>query len=215
MNKEFHELDGIIFDVDGTLWDATEEAAACWSNIINQKYHLDLQISSGDLKRVFGKPMDEIFVNLFPMLSKEECLTIGNACFKEEINWLREHPVPLFENISSAMNKISSYIPVYIVSNCQKGYIEVMMETNKLTDCISGHLCFGDTGLQKWETIQTLMQTNHLKSVVYVGDTQSDYETCKRINIPFIHVNWGYGNVPNAKYQINHIEQLYDILGLE
>lgn len=215
MKRKIEQLDGIIFDVDGTLWDATVEAAASWSNTISQSSDLGLKLSNDDLKKVFGKPMDQICHALFPMLTREGRLELGKKCFEEEIDWLRQHPVSLYPHVADVFRSVSRQIPIFIVSNCQSGYIEVLLETNQLEDYVTGHLCFGDTGLEKWQTLQKIMNQYELEDVVYVGDTQGDYDTCEKIGIPFVYASWGYGKVPNAKMRINDMQELKSILELE
>lgn len=201
-------LDGIIFDVDGTLWDATSEGAASWSDTIKRESDIQLELDSAQLKRVFGKSMDQICDALFPMLEKKERLILGNKCFEEEIDWLRVHRVPLFCHVEQVLQQLSNRFPLFIVSNCQSGYIEVMMETNQIEAYISGHLCFGDTRLEKWQTITLLMQQNQLKNVVYVGDTKGDYEACQKAGIPFVFASWGYGEIENPPNRIDDIREL-------
>ncbi|MFQ9395815.1 MAG: hypothetical protein ACLR2E_19485 [Lachnospiraceae bacterium] len=58
------------------------------------------------------------------------------------------------------------------MSNCQKGYIEALLDTTPLKPYITGHLCYGDTNCQKDVTIRRLMKQYNLKKVFYVGDTQ-------------------------------------------
>ena len=36
MTKNFKDIDSIIFDLDGTLWDSRKEVADSWSEIIKQ-----------------------------------------------------------------------------------------------------------------------------------------------------------------------------------
>lgn len=215
MERKLKRLDGIIFDVDGTLWDATFEGAASWSHTIKANSELNLQLCSADLKRVFGQPMDRICDALFPMISREERLTLGGLCFEEEIGWLQTHHVPLYPHVAEVFRDLSTRVPLFIVSNCQSGYIEVMMETNQLGAYVSGHLCFGDTGLEKWETLKKLMDQHQLERVVYVGDTQGDYDTCQKIDIPFVFASWGYGEVPEAKLRIDDMQELPTVLELE
>ena len=34
MTKKFNNVDSIIFDLDGTLWDSRKEVASAWSEVI-------------------------------------------------------------------------------------------------------------------------------------------------------------------------------------
>ena len=53
-------MDGIIFDVDGTLWDSTEAVARSWNQAIEENTDFSLSLTADRLKSLFGKTMDEI-----------------------------------------------------------------------------------------------------------------------------------------------------------
>ena len=65
-----------------------------------------------------------------------------------------------------------------------------------------GHLCNGDTGLDKGSNIRKLADTYDLKSPVYVGDTFGDYQACQKANVPFIFAEYGFGEVPKPDARI-------------
>ena len=58
-------IDSIIFDVDGTLWDATDVVADAWNTAIRDNTTLSLTINGPILKNLFGKTLDEIAVIIF------------------------------------------------------------------------------------------------------------------------------------------------------
>ena len=70
-------MDGIIFDVDGTLWDSTEAVARSWNQAIEENTDFSLSLTADRLKSLFGKTMDEITLALFPSCPKEERDRIG------------------------------------------------------------------------------------------------------------------------------------------
>ena len=71
------------------------------------------------------------------------------------------------------------------------------MEKLGIGHLIEGHLCFGDTGTEKGQTILELMRRHHIDDAVYIGDTQGDYEATVVAGIPFIWAAYGFGN-PSA-----------------
>ncbi len=48
-------FDALVFDLDGTLWDATEACAIGWNDSL-RSLQIDQKITVGDFRRVVGKP---------------------------------------------------------------------------------------------------------------------------------------------------------------
>ena len=204
-------MDGIIFDVDGTIWDSTQSVADSWNKAIREHSDLDLTLDPVSLSRVFGKTMTEIADALFPALDTEARMKLLDACYAEENRYLEDHPGLLYDGVAGTIRNLSLRYPLYIVSNCQCGYIEVMLKTSGLAPYIKDHLCFGETLRPKGETIRMLMEKNGLKSPVYVGDTQGDADACKTAGIPFIFAEYGFGDVPDAATRIQRFSDLEKI----
>ena len=204
-------MDSIIFDVDGTIWDSTQSVADSWNKAIREHSNLDLTLDPVSLSRVFGKTMTEIADALFPALDTEARMKLLDACYAEENRYLEDHPGLLYDGVAGTIRNLSLRYPLYIVSNCQCGYIEVMLKTSGLAPYIKDHLCFGETLRPKGETIRMLMEKNGLKSPVYVGDTQGDADACKTAGIPFIFAEYGFGDVPDAATRIQRFSDLEKI----
>ena len=204
-------MDSIIFDVDGTIWDSTQSVADSWNKAIREHSDLDLTLDPVSLSRVFGKTMTEIADALFPALDTEARMKLLDACYAEENRYLEDHTGLLYDGVAGTIRNLSLRYPLYIVSNCQCGYIEVMLKTSGLAPYIKDHLCFGETLRPKGETIRMLMEKNGLKSPVYVGDTQGDADACKTAGIPFIFAEYGFGDVPDAATRIQRFSDLEKI----
>lgn len=205
-------MDSIIFDVDGTLWDSTKSVAESWNKAIREQSSLNLTLEPVSLSRVFGKTMTEIADALFPDLSVKERMELLDVCFDEENRYLEDHPGILYPDVVRTIKELSLSCPLYIVSNCQCGYIEVMLRTTGLAPYIRDHLCFGETQVPKGETIRMLIERNNLQSPVYVGDTQGDADSCKTAGIPFIFAEYGFGDVPDARTRIHTFSDLTKLL---
>ena len=205
-------MDSIIFDVDGTLWDSTKSVAESWNKAIREHSSLNLTLEPVSLSKVFGKTMTEIADALFPDLSVKERMELLDVCFDEENRYLEDHPGILYPDVVRTIKELSLSCPLYIVSNCQCGYIEVMLRTTGLAPYIRDHLCFGETQVPKCETIRLLIERNNLQSPVYVGDTQGDADSCKTAGIPFIFAEYGFGDVPDARTRIHTFSDLTKLL---
>ena len=77
-------MDSIIFDVDGTLWDSTDVVAKAWTDYLRQKEQIDLTITAGQLKTLFGKPLAEIAALVFPEYPENEQLRLIDGCCEAE-----------------------------------------------------------------------------------------------------------------------------------
>ena len=197
--------DSIIFDVDGTLWDSTEIVAIGYNRALETYTDLPIRVDGARLMTLFGKPMDQIFAELLPELSREQQHFISEKCvILEEEELEKADPTPLlYPGIEEMFQKLSKKLPLFIVSNCQCGYIEQFLRKNHFESYITDHLCFGQTGTSKGQTILRLMKENNLKNPVYVGDTQGDANACREAGIPFILADYGFGDVwdPDARIQ--------------
>ena len=60
MTKNFKDIDSIIFDLDGTLWDSRKEVADSWSEIIKQYDYKRQDVSFQEINDLMGKTIDEI-----------------------------------------------------------------------------------------------------------------------------------------------------------
>ena len=95
---------------------------------------------------------------------------------------------------------------LYIVSNCQKGYIEDFLHTSGTGSLIEDHVCFGDTG-------KPCMERNELQRALYVGDTAGDLDAARKAGIPFIYAAYGFGQVDAEKEKVPSIEAFSQLPG--
>lgn len=122
----------IIFDVDGTLWDSTEEVAVSWNQAIRERTSLERVLTGEELKKEFGKPLDEIMDDLFPELSKPEKEELAYHMYQYENAHIEGAPCILYEGMPDTVRRLSEKYPLFIVSNCQSGYIEAFLKTQGL-----------------------------------------------------------------------------------
>ena len=203
----------VIFDVDGTLWDSTEQVAVSWRDTCS-RYGIPCEHITGErLKKEFGKTLPDIGFSLFPDLPEDEAIRVTQEACDEENAYLLSHPPGVFEEVPGMLAALKAQgIPVFIVSNCQSGYIEVMLETSGLGHLIDGHLCAGDTGVPKAETLGIAIEQWKLRSPVYVGDTAGDEASAGAAGMPFIHAAYGFGTAVRPACVISSPGELPGIL---
>lgn len=209
------KFDGIILDVDGTIWNTTGVVADAWNKTIDDLFPQVPHVTAQILQGQFGKTMDVIADNLFPMLSEsDKKILMGKCCENEHKAIYHNTKNITYDGVVQTIKNLSSRIPLYIVSNCQKGYIELVMEKNGITEFIKDFECFGNTGLSKDKNIRLLVERNGLKNPVYVGDTQGDYDACKKAGLQFIWAAYGFGRPEDENYfaKLEKFAQLEDCL---
>lgn len=206
------KFDGIIFDLDGTLWDSTKEVAKTWSMIIS-KYNLTRkEVTVEDLKPCMGKLLDEIAKILLPDLGEEIQMKIIKECCEFENEYLGEFGATLYNKLEETLENLSKNYKLFIVSNCQDGYIESFFNSHKLDKYFTDYECPGRTGLAKAENIKLVVERNNLKNPVYIGDTQGDANAAKAANVPFIYAEYGFGDVESFEEKIESFEDLLNII---
>ena len=209
------KFDGLILDVDGTIWDTTSIVAEAWNKAIEKDFPQVNRVNAEILKGQFGKPMDVIADNLFSVLTDDEKqILMKKCCEAEQAALLTNTNDIAFEGVIKTIKKLSKIIPIFIVSNCQSGYIEVVVEKNNIKEVIKDFECFGNNGNSKGQNIKLIAKRNNLKKPVYVGDTQGDYEACKEADVPFIWAAYGFGKPEDENYyaKINSFTELEELL---
>ena len=209
------KFDGLILDVDGTIWNTTGIVAEAWNKTIDTYFPQVPHVTAEILKGQFGKTMDVIADNLFSVFSADDKKILMKQCCVYEQKALLENTKNItYDHVIETLEKLSSIISIFIVSNCQSGYIELVIEKNKITKLIKDFECFGNTGKSKGENIRLIVERNGLKNPIYVGDTQGDYEACKEADVPFIWAAYGFGKPEDNNYygKIDSFNQLEALL---
>lgn len=194
------KFDSVIFDLDGTLWDATEQIASCWASCI--KY-----VSVDFIKSLMGKTNEEICLKA--KISSDKL----DECQNKELTYLLGNPGKLYPGVIPLLCWLADTgVPSYIVSNCQKGYVDTFLKAYNMGRFFKGHTCSGATGKSKAQNIADLIATEKLSSPVYVGDTAGDKEAAESNNIVFIHSVYGFCPSIDAKYKANTPNDIRKIL---
>ncbi len=207
-------IDSIIFDVDGTLWDSVEVVAEGWNRTMQSfPKSSSIHLTADNLRGLFGKTMDEIgHILLDGLVPDEEQAEIMEACYPAEEEALDANPPSTYEGVADVFRILSKDYKLFIVSNCQAGYIECFLRNTGLGTYVTDHVCPGDTGNAKAANIRYMIEKHNLASAIYVGDIMGDYIATKEAGIPFVHAAYGFGEVEHPDAVIHRPLDLVDLL---
>ena len=210
------KAESLIFDIDGTLWDSRALVAEGYNIQLRREGLEHLCVTAEDFLPLFGKVMTEIADVIFAELPPEQRYPLMDRCMDTENRYLHENPCKIgYPGIRETLEALAKSHRLFIVSNSQQGYPELCIEKLGLTPYISGHLCFGDTGTEKGETIRRLMEKHHITSAVYIGDTQGDLDAARQAGIPFVFASYGFGDPEGWEAKIEKPEQLLQLFSKE
>lgn len=205
------QLQAIIFDLDGTLWDSRKEIQKTWNLAIEQNDNIRKPIDFMELSGCLGLPMDEIARRLFPNVSDAQQKKLMDDCCALENDYLSKHGATLFPSLKETLAALQEKYQLYIVSNCQCGYIEAFLHAHHLESYFNDIECWGNTNHFKGYNIRLLMERNHITNAIYVGDTQGDADASREAGIPFVFCQYGFGSVEKPDAVIHTFADLIAI----
>ena len=197
----------IIFDLDGILWDTSKEIEQVWKNVA-QNYNI--KVNEDIIKKIMGLTKKEIIEYLFRGNSKKGNKFI-TECQEKENEYLKENGGHIYKNTIKTIIDLSNKYDLYIVSNCQAGYIEAFLKHYSIEKYFNDYESSGNTGLNKDKNIEIVLKRNNISEAVYVGDTKKDYESANKNKILFIWAEYGFGKCNKFYKKIKDICELRNI----
>ena len=197
----------IIFDLDGTLWDTSIEIEQVWKEVAE---NYNIKINQEKIKQIMGFTKDEIIEHLFKRNSEEgnEFIT---KCQENENKYLKKNGGHIYKNTIKTIKDLSNNYNLYIVSNCQSGYIEAFLEHYSIEKYFKDYECSGNTGLSKEKNIKELIKKNKIAKAIYVGDTKKDCESANMNGLHFIWAEYGFGKCDKYYKKIEDISELINM----
>ncbi len=200
---------GMIFDLDGTLWDATEQIMLAWNEAMARHPEANgIQMTLPEVQGYMGTTLPEIARRVMPHLAPEHAAAIfEEGCVIEE-ELLKERGGILYPELRETLAELQKHFALMIVSNSQDGYIEIFLEKHGLAEYFCDTETAGRTGKPKCDNIRLVMERNDLTHAYYVGDTQGDHDSAVAAGAEFIHAAYGFGNVSEECEKVEKFSEL-------
>lgn len=201
---------GIIFDLDGTLWDSSKQVVPAWNRVLDLYPQLHKHITETDMRGFMGKTLETIAGLMFPDMNENERMIILRECCREEQVYLQAHGGTLYPDLEKSLMLLQDKYKLFIVSNCQDGYVQTFLDYYGFGRYFTDFEMSGRTGQIKGENVKSVIARNHLTKAVYVGDTLGDKEAASYAGVPFIYAKYGFGNLDCEENAIDNIGQIVD-----
>lgn len=204
------DFDSIGFDLDGTLWSAIPATVRAWQEVARED---GVYIpTEDDMAGVMGLNREDLMNKIYPELTEDKKIEFFFKASDRSKKYLREQGGILYENLEPALEKLSKRYKLYIVSNCEEGYIESFLDYHELNGYFADFECAGMKSLTKGELIGNVLKRNGFKFSIYVGDTVGDFNAAADAGLDFIFAKYGFGSVENVKYELNKFDDLPELI---
>lgn len=211
MEEQASMTDGVLFDLDGTLWDAVESICISWNHgMVN--CGLEPRLTPETVRGCMGMLLWDIADRFMPDLERSERRRVMAECARCQAEELPRLGGKLYPKLEETLAALKERCPLFVVSNCQGGYIESFFDVTGLGGYFTDFECPGRTGKTKAENIRLVVERNGLRRPVYVGDTQGDCDSAAGAGVAFIHAAYGFGTVKGAFPALRAFEDLPGLL---
>ncbi|MGM9803921.1 MAG: HAD family hydrolase [Muribaculaceae bacterium] len=193
---ELHKdkVDALIFDMDGTLWDAMDSYAEVW-NVAFAELGIPLVLTGDDLKDGMGLSIDQIL----DMLKQRHCIDVDRDRFLARVDEIENEIMPKiggvpYEGMVEGMQLLAQSYRLFLVSNCGVQGLQNFMRYTGIESYITDFVSYGMRQCGKADNLLYLCDNHKVACAVYVGDTQSDCNSAHAAGMPFVYAAYGFGD---------------------
>jgi phosphoglycolate phosphatase len=199
--------DALIFDMDGTLWDAVDTYTRSWNEVFGE-LGIDIIVHRDKLASMIGWEGKKVISAIMPDFDDDKRLEIYAL-----VNAKRHELLPacggiLYDGVKEGLQQLATKYKLFILSNCAKGIIRLFIDWAGIDDHITDELAYGINLMPKHHNIGLLAEKHSLKHPVYIGDTAGDGEQTRLAGIPFVFVSYGFGDTDDYDFRFDDFKSL-------
>lgn len=205
-------IDAMIFDMDGTLWDAVGTYCKVWDATFAAIGVEHAPVRYEQLLRQMGKPLEDIF----------DAIASPDAPYRQQFFDLlpvMEHKLEpvlggkIYPGVADTLATLKRRgIKLFMVSNCLEGGLDNFYAFTGFGPLFTDRRTFGGTGHDKDVNLAELRTRYNLRRPVYVGDIQRDADSTHAAGMEFVWAAYGFGQCVDPDFTIHKFD---DLLKLE
>jgi len=199
--------DGLIFDMDGTLWDAVATYAQSWNDVFGE-LGIDLTVKRNDLAKMVGWEGRKVISIIMPDFDDEKRKEIYGLVNEKRKVLIPQTGGVLYDGVKEGLKQLAEKYDLFILSNCAKGIIRLFIDWAGIDEHIKDELAHGVNFMPKSHNIKLLADTHGLKKPVYIGDTAGDGEQSRLAGVPFVFVSYGFGKTDDYDVKFDDFPSL-------
>jgi len=207
-----------IFDLDGTLWDATQVALPAFREVFAA---LCLPIPTDSvLSETLGYPLHEIWPMILPKDRLNLMPQANEMMAEKELRILHETNPRPFPGVEDTLKYIRALgYKTYICSNCDADYLKFVPDHLGLSALFDARYCAGQFhNLTKTEIVAIIKTRHGITEGYMIGDRFHDMQAGKANSLFSIGCTFGTGRpeeLQGANYVITSFPALVDIFALD
>ena len=200
----------IIFDLDGTLWDATVATLEA-ANIMAKNHNLK-EFSMETVIKGMGLSKQDNASNYLPDLDLDTAIIyldeISEICSKI----ITSANAVLYDGVREVIKNLSEKYKLGIITNNRDTYVETFLKISGLKDYFIDYMGTATYNITKGEAIAQMIKKHNEPHSFYVGDIKRDMIASNEAQVNFIHARYGFEKNIESIYHINDIKELEVLL---
>jgi phosphoglycolate phosphatase len=199
--------DSLIFDMDGTLWDAVDTYTESWNRMF-KKINIDRTMLREQLVERIGWDGNKVMQATLPEFDE-----VRRKEIYDDVNQIRRELLPLnggilYDGVLDGLRELATKYKLFILSNCGAGIIRIFIDWAGIDEHITDEMAYGFNHMPKHHNINLLANMHGLKNPVYIGDTAGDGEQSRLAGIPFVFVSYGFGKTDDYDLKFDDFKSL-------
>lgn len=194
----------VIFDLDGTLWDATSVALPAFREVLTSLGIVG--VTDAELANTLGYPLRDIWDMLLPLDKKHLAGQADHLMEDAEARLLEQGYGQPFPGVHETLTFIRELgYKTFICSNCQPRYLQFTPDHLDIGHLFDERYCAGQfEGLTKVDMVALIKARHGITHGFMVGDRFHDMDAGKANGLTSVGCAFGTGQ-PHELKQADHV----------